>query len=864
MLGEFDRNNIIVKKKYSGHTVQKRLLIPLACVLIPLIVSFCIILIYTQKKALEQASLQRFKTLTTMLYQTIEEQSNALTALENIILYNVNLPKDLQKHDRHALFSNYEDIFARLKKDYGITHFYFHLPNRVNLLRLHNNKKYGDTIDRFTLLDSIRTEKSASGIELGPSGTLALRVVQPVFLNNLPVGYIELGKGIEDIFSSIHKEPGTEIVLGISKHRLNQSRFETGMAMLGRQANWNQFLEKALIYTSLPEFPVQWEHFLTDKDHKHHTTSPITKYNDKSWHVLAFDIADASGSEIGDMLFFVDISKGLRQYQLFTAMVAITAFTLLAMLLFLIFRILQNTDMIIFKQQQSIENSENRFRGLFNSITDLIYTMDLNGVFTSANPAMHKLFGYDMDEFIGRRATQFMSPEFAQEFNTRYLEVVKEDGFCEGISYYYRKDKEKIYIEYKSSLVEPAVGKPYISGMGRDVTEKILSQQKVRDLQEQIIQTQKMESIGTLAGGIAHDFNNILFPIMGHTEMLLNDFPENSPTYKSLNKIYSGALRARDLVKQILDFSRQEKGETRLMEIHPVIKEALKLMDSSIPDNIKITRNISKDCSPIKGDPTKIHQIIMNLIANACYAMDEKGGKLTISLKEIELGQSDLINPDMHQGSYARFTISDTGAGMDSELISKIFDPFFTTKEKGKGTGMGLSVVHGIVIGMGGGINVKSKIGQGTSIHVYLPIIQSEPELKVDYGDTALTGGSEHILLVDDEETITLMEKEILERLGYEVTTRTSSIEALEVFRIVPDRFDIVITDMAMPNMNGDKLSKQLIKIRPDIPILICTGFGDIMSREQAASIGIKDFLLKPVKIKDFSQKIRQVLDEGG
>ncbi len=863
MFGEFDRNNITGKTKYSGHTVRKRLLIPLACVLILLLSSFCIILVYTQKKSLEQSSLQILENANKMLSRTIEEQSRVLTALENIILRDVNLPRNLQRHDRHALFLSYKDLFTRLKKDYSITHFYFHLPDRVNLLRLHKKEKYGDTIGRFTLFDSIQTEKSSSGIELGPLGTLTLRVVQPVFLNDLLVGYIELGKEIEDILGSIHKEPGTEIALGIYKYRLNQSQWETGMAMIDRQVNWNQFVEKVLIYTSLPEFPTKWEHFLTEKSHRHHTIDAITKYNDKSWHVLATDITDASDSEIGDMLLFVDISKDLKQYQLFTAIVAVTACILLSMTLYLIFKVLQNTDRVIFQQQESIEKSETRFRGLFNSITDLIYTMDLDGVFTSVNPAMHRLFGYDMDEFIGRRATEFMSLEFAKEFNARYLEVVKKQGFCEGVSYYYRKDKEKIYIEYKSSLVEPAVGEPYISGMGRDVTEKILSQQQVKNLQEQIIQTQKMESIGTLAGGIAHDFNNILFPVMGHTEMLLGDFPEESSTHKSLTKIYSGALRARDLVKQILDFSRQEKGETRLMKIQPVIKEALKLMDSSIPDNIKVTRDIDKDCSTIKGDPTKIHQIIMNLITNACYAMNETGGKLTISLKEIELGPSDLINPDMHQGTYTRFTISDTGAGMGSELITKIFDPFFTTKEKGKGTGMGLSVVHGIVIGMGGGIQVDSEIGKGTSIHVYLPVIQSEPELEADYGDTALTGGSEHILLVDDEEAIILMEKEILKRLGYKVTTRTSSVEALEVFRAVPDRFDIVITDMAMPNMAGDRLSKQLIQIRPDIPILLCTGFGDIISREQAASIGIKDFLLKPVNINNFAKTIRQALDQN-
>ena len=488
--------------------------------------------------------------------------------------------------------------------------------------------------------------------------------------------------------------------------------------------------------------------------------------------------------------------------------------------------------------------------------------MDMNGNFTSANPAMHKLFGYEMDEFIGRKAIEFMSPEFSKEFNIRYLEVVKNQGFCEGVSYYYRKDKTKIYIEYKSSLVTPPDGEPYISGMGRDITQKILSNKKVKELQEQVVQAQKMESIGTLAGGIAHDFNNILFPVMGHTEMLLTNFSQDSPTHKSLTKIYAGALRARDLVKQILEFSRQESGQLKVIQIALVIKEALKLMESSIPGNIEIIQDIDKDCSSIKGDSTRIHQVIMNLVTNACYAMEETGGKLAISLKEIEIEKPELINSDMLSGAYTRFSISDTGSGMDKELISKIFVPFFTTKEKSKGTGMGLSVVHGIVIGMGGGIKVESEIGQGTKFHVYLPAIKSEPEPLPTPEAAVFTGGSEHILLVDDEEAIISMEKEILESLGYKVTSRTSSIEALEVFRAVPDRFDLIITDLAMRNMEGDQLSVELLKIRPDIPILLCTGFGDIMPREKAVSIGIKDFLLKPVLISDFAKTIRKILDE--
>jgi PAS domain S-box-containing protein len=389
--------------------------------------------------------------------------------------------------------------------------------------------------------------------------------------------------------------------------------------------------------------------------------------------------------------------------------------------------------------------------------------------------------------------------------------------------------------------------------------------EKVKDkLEMQLQQAHKMESIGTLAGGIAHDFNNILFPIIGHSEMILADVNEKSPFRSGLNQIYTSALRARDLVKQILTFSRQEQGELKLMKMQPVIEEASKLIRSTISTSIEIKMDIQPDCGVIKADPTQIHQIIVNLATNAYHAMEKKGGELKMSLKEVEVGEPDLFNPDIEPVTNACLSITDTGKGMDSELMQKIFDPFFTTKVKGKGTGLGLSVVHGIVQSMNGDIKVFSKPGKGSEFHVYLPLAEEineqQPSVPVE---ESIVLGSGHILLVDDEDIIIEMEQNILERLGYEVTACSSSIDALEIFCKAPDKFDMVITDMAMPNMSGDELSTQINQIRPGTPILLCTGFSETMSEEKAASFGINGFLLKPIVIKDLSHKIREVLDQN-
>ena len=454
-------------------------------------------------------------------------------------------------------------------------------------------------------------------------------------------------------------------------------------------------------------------------------------------------------------------------------------------------------------------------------------------------------------------------PELIKMKASGYIGISLEDRDGKTTGVLCCISRKRLHITEKTRNVMKIIGSRVSAEIER---KKIEAEMDL--LERKLRQSQKMEAIGTLAGGIAHDFNNILFPILGYAEMLLAKTPEDSPFRKPLSRIYTGSIRARDLVKQILTFARQdtsESSELKLMKIQPVIKEAIKLIRSTIPTTIEIQQEISPDCGAVKADPTQIHQIIMNLATNAYHAMADAGGQLTITLKEINSDESDLNELDILPGSYACLTVADTGLGMNKEIINKIFDPFFTTKEKGKGTGMGLSVVHGIVKSMKGAIQVSSKPGKGSEFHVYLPIIKSDYESDYEKQPVpsmgSVRGGIEHVLLVDDEETVLIMATQMLKYLGYQVTSRNSSIDALEAFRFKPDQFDLVITDMAMPNMSGDKLAIELIKIRPDIPILLCTGFSETMSETNAASLGIKSFLLKPIVINDLARKIREVLD---
>jgi signal transduction histidine kinase/ActR/RegA family two-component response regulator len=402
----------------------------------------------------------------------------------------------------------------------------------------------------------------------------------------------------------------------------------------------------------------------------------------------------------------------------------------------------------------------------------------------------------------------------------------------------------------------------------RFITERKRAEEEKAKLEGQIQRAQKMESIGSLAGGIAHDLNNILFPISGLSEMLLDDMPPDTPEYKSIEQIHKSAKRGSDLVKQILSFSRQSNPQKLPIRIQPILKEALKLAQATIPRNIEVKNHISTDCGMVSADPTQIHQIAMNLITNAFHAVEQTGGTIDIALKETAIcpfSEKDelslnAIPGDILVGGYACITVSDTGTGIDQTLIDKIFDPYFTTKELGKGTGLGLSVVHGIVKEHGGDIRVYSEVGKGTAFNVYLPLLEDNGDIKTAAVIKQYPTGHERILLVDDEEPIVLLEQMMLEKLGYQVTVRTSSPDALAAFKANPGNFDLVISDRGMPNMTGDQLAGELISIRPEIPVIICTGFCDENDEKRSMDLGVKGFLKKPVATGDLAEMVRKVL----
>ena len=380
--------------------------------------------------------------------------------------------------------------------------------------------------------------------------------------------------------------------------------------------------------------------------------------------------------------------------------------------------------------------------------------------------------------------------------------------------------------------------------------------------ESQLQQVMKLQAIGTLAGGIAHDFNNILFPIVGYTELTMDDVPEDSQARKNLAEVLKATNRAKELVQQILTFSRQNGQERKPLKVQTLIKEALKLLRATIPSSIEIQCFVKEDCGLVKGDPTQIHQVIMNLCTNAYHALQETGGKLEVSLDEVNLSyEQSLKRVGMKAGRHLVLIVKDNGQGMPPEVLERIFEPYYTTKEQGKGTGLGLSVIHGIIKNHGGDVSVRSRPGQGSTFSVYLPVID-DMDVEIEPLMTAgATNGNERILLIDDEEQIIDFERRILESLGYEVTPKTDSEEALAEFSARPDRFDLVITDMTMPKITGDRLARRLMDINPQIPVILCTGFNEAITEEKALAMGIDKFVMKPIVKNELANTIRTVLD---
>ena len=505
----------------------------------------------------------------------------------------------------------------------------------------------------------------------------------------------------------------------------------------------------------------------------------------------------------------------------------------------------------------ALKKRERQYRLLFQNLTmafalhEILLDEAGNAIdyrFLEVNPAFEKQTGLKASEILGKTVRQVL-PTIESYWIETYGRVA-----LTGEPIHFEYFSGPLGKHYNVTAYSPEPGQ--FACLFMDITESV-------ELKKRLMQAQKMETIGALAGGIAHDFNNILFPISGIAQMMMWDTPKGSQAWENLEKIYNASKRAAELVKQILSFSRQTETSRMPILLQPVVKEVFKLTRSIIPTNFEMKLFVESRPLRISGDSSNIHQVLMNLITNAYHAVQTNGGSIDVNLEEVVLNEACMPEGiHLPAGRYARIRVKDTGCGIEETIRERIFDPYFTTKPPETGTGLGLSVVRGIVTDLDGDIRVESEFGRGTCFDVYLPLLPDEvPEAGRKEKEAMIPGGTETILLVDDDRQIIDMEKRILERLGYTVEALTRSDEALARFEENPKGYDVVISDMSMPKMTGEVLLKRMLAIRPDIPTILCTGFSELIREETIKAIGIRELAPKPLVVERLAMLIRKVLD---
>lgn len=513
--------------------------------------------------------------------------------------------------------------------------------------------------------------------------------------------------------------------------------------------------------------------------------------------------------------------------------------------------------------EAALQENELRFRNFFNESFQFALILDMKGNVSEMNDLCSKTCGSYAENVIGNPFWEAgwwkQFPDVQEKTKLAIEQCAQGETVNDEVTFIDKENTVHHGIRSFTPIMNEHGVPSFIAVVGLDITDRILAEKEKEQLQSKLQQAVKMQAVGTMAGGIAHEFNNMLSIIMGCTEMARDEVPESSFAQTQLDMVMQASYRVKDLVKQILTFSNQSQQKKISANLCQLVRGALKLIWASIPSSVEIVEDIPMECATVHVDPAEIQQIIMNLCSNAVWAMNEKG-TIAIRIQAVEFDEQKASDREIQQGRYLELMFSDSGCGMDEVTLQRIFDPFFTQKEVGKGTGMGLSIVYSIMESYGGTIMVESEVGKGTTLYLYFPVTEESDGAKSAVVETGAKG-KERILLVDDEQMFTDMEEKMLGRLGYDVDAHTDSIEALEAFKAFPDSYDLIITDQIMPKLTGEELAREARSIKPDIPIILCTGYSSQIDDVKARSAGIDALAFKPLAMKEMAKLIQKVLD---
>ncbi|MFZ3047756.1 MAG: ATP-binding protein [Desulfatirhabdiaceae bacterium] len=784
--------------------------------------------------------------------------------------FNPAIQNFWEKQDIAALAVQAQPIFEQLNRGYRITHFYFIAPDRTSILRMHQPDRRGDIINRNTLLIAERTGEDSWGMELGPLGTYTLRYVRPWKQNGIVTGFLELGMEIEHLTGLLSRNTNLEVMTIIRKQYITREQFETGRQIFQFSGQWDAYPDFVVINQTNPNIPgdvVRW----LEHDHSPAKGSQTfdARQGEKRFACGVIHLPDAAGRSVSDIIVMRDMTAeaGAARSSLLLNMGLVT--TLFGSVLILLWSLTGAAEEQLGIGFTQLQESETRFRTLFETANDAILLM-ADGMFVECNSRALEIYGCDTKADLLDATPMDFSP--ATQPNGRDSGVATQEYIQSAQNgkpqrFYWRHcTRNGTPIDVDVSLNSLTLeGKPYVQAIVRDITEQKRIESEKRKLEEQLQHAQKIESVGRLAGGVAHDLNNLLTPIIGYSEILLDDTSLNDLLKKYVEQIIGAGLRAKDLVHQLLAFSRRQVLEFKPVDLNRAVADFEKLLRHTIREDIAI-RIIPDPALPyIQGDIGQLEQVIMNLAVNAQDAMPE-GGDLIIETAVAVLDVADTVmNQDLEPGRYVMLAISDGGDGMDAGTQARLFEPFFTTKEMGKGTGLGLATVYGIVKQHGGNILVTSEPGKGATFKIYLPVMETAADLAESIPDSpGKLRGAETILLVEDNQMVRDIARDILQYQGYTVLPAENGKAALSVLENHDGPVHLLLTDVVMPQMNGRDLAARAAARYPDLKVLYMSGYTD----DVIAHRGILDegvlFIQKPFSVQSLTAKVREALSDSG
>ncbi|MBU1707625.1 PAS domain S-box protein, partial [bacterium] len=736
--------------RIEGENLRFRILLPFILALALILGSFVFGVYQLQQREIYLQTSDHLKISNEIFARQLVEEATNLSSIINVLNQDKDLQAAWSERDRSAIRLKLMPIFEQLASENQLTQLYLHDVDRVNFIRIHKTQrteKFGDVVNRHTLIEAERTGQPYFGVELGSMGIFTLRVVHPWIIDGELVGYIELGNEIGHISQEIHEDLGVDFIVTIYKFFLIRDRWERGLQMLGREGHWEQLPNMVVIDKTVTQIPPDLKKLLGAE--KRVYLEPISKVTiaGRKYGVGMFPLKDVARGYVGEMVVLYDITERVAALRSSILVIGGICFLVGVILFLLFYTILGRTERMLIESRKKLLKegqvreaeqvrhleelerehtallaSEFRFRDIALSTSDWLWEVDAQGVYTFCSEKIEQVLGYGPQEVVGKTPFDLMLPEEAEKIRHQFQKIIAAKApIIDLENWNSHKNGHTVCLLTNGVPLLDAQGNLIgYRGADKDITDRKLAEREKERLETQLRQAQKMEAIGTLAGGIAHDFNNILAAMLGYADMAEKEIPEGNSAREDLEAVLEAGNRAKDLVKQILAFSRQTEHKSQPIQIRPVVKEVLKLLRASLPSTIEIHEDINENCGAVMGDPTQIHQVLMNLCSNALYAMREKGGVLEVRLDAVNVNvEQAQANPNLSEGPYVVLTVRDTGHGMNASTLERIFEPFYTKKPVGEGTGMGLSTTHGIVKSHNGAMMVTSELGKGSTFQVY-------------------------------------------------------------------------------------------------------------------------------------------------